>query len=96
MVLPEGIVEQCEQALSNIERALVEAGATLNDVVHVRYILPDRADFEACWPTLRRVFGTIRPAATMMVAGLLDPRMRVEIEAIARRPSARGRQRSVA
>jgi enamine deaminase RidA (YjgF/YER057c/UK114 family)/catechol 2,3-dioxygenase-like lactoylglutathione lyase family enzyme len=85
MTLPEGVVEQCEQALVNIERALEEAGATFRDVVRVRYILPDRRDFEPCWPALRRAFGEAAPAATMMVAGLLDPRMRIEIEVTAHR-----------
>jgi enamine deaminase RidA (YjgF/YER057c/UK114 family) len=85
MTLPEGVVEQCEQALANIERAINEAGATLRDVVRVRYVLPDRSDFEACWPALRRAFGAAPPAATMIVAGLLDPRMRIEIEVTARR-----------
>jgi enamine deaminase RidA (YjgF/YER057c/UK114 family) len=83
MELPEGIVAQCEQALANIDDALNEAGATLKDVVRVRYILPDRADFEACWPALRRAFGAAKPAATMIVAGLLDLRMRIEIEVTA-------------
>jgi enamine deaminase RidA (YjgF/YER057c/UK114 family)/catechol 2,3-dioxygenase-like lactoylglutathione lyase family enzyme len=86
--LPDGIVEQCEQALANIERALGEAGATLGHVVRVRYILPDRSDFEACWPALRRTFGAVPPAATMIVAGLLDPRMRIEIEVTALREIA--------
>jgi enamine deaminase RidA (YjgF/YER057c/UK114 family) len=54
-------------------------------VVRVRYLLPDRADFEPCWPTLRAAFGTVRPAATMMVCGLADPAMRIEIEVDARR-----------
>jgi enamine deaminase RidA (YjgF/YER057c/UK114 family) len=85
MTLAEGVVAQCEQALANIERALAEAGATLKDVVRVRYVLPDRADFEPCWPALRRAFATAPPAATMIVAGLLDPRMRIEIEVTARR-----------
>ncbi len=85
MTLPEGVVEQCEQALANIERALEGAGASLSNVVRVRYILPDRSDFEACWPTLRRTFGKAPPAATMIVAGLLDPRMRIEIEVTALR-----------
>jgi enamine deaminase RidA (YjgF/YER057c/UK114 family)/catechol 2,3-dioxygenase-like lactoylglutathione lyase family enzyme len=84
MTLSEGVVEQCEQALANIERALNEAGASLRDVVRIRYILPDRANFEACWPALRRAFGAAPPAATMIVAGLLDPRMHIEIEVTAR------------
>jgi enamine deaminase RidA (YjgF/YER057c/UK114 family) len=82
--IPSGVVAQCEQAIANVERALAEAGATLRDVVRVLYILPDRADFEACWPALRRAFGDAPPAATMIVAGLLDPEMRIEIEVTAR------------
>ena len=79
---------QARQALANIEAALAEAGAHLTDVVRVRYILPDRADFEPCWPILRDAFATAPPAATMIVAGLSDPRMRIEIEVTARRPTA--------
>ncbi|WP_250027359.1 RidA family protein [Paractinoplanes maris] len=80
MTIPDGVVEQAEQCLRNIEAALAEAGCTLGDVVRVRYLLPDRDDFEPCWPVLRRAFGEVRPAATMMVCGLADPRMRIEIE----------------
>ena len=61
-----------------------EAGCTFADVVRVRYLLPDRDDFEPCFPTLRRTFGDVRPAATMMVCGLSDPRMKIEIEVDAR------------
>ena len=53
--------------------------------MRVRYILPDAADFEACWPALRGAFGEVRPAATMFAAGLADPRMKIEIEVTARR-----------
>lgn len=80
MTIAEGIVEQTEQCLRNIERALAEAGATLRDVVRVRYMLPDAADFPATWPVLRGAFGEIRPAATMFEARLSDSRMRIEIE----------------
>jgi enamine deaminase RidA (YjgF/YER057c/UK114 family)/catechol 2,3-dioxygenase-like lactoylglutathione lyase family enzyme len=83
MTLPEGVVGQCAQALANIERALREAGASMHDVVRVRYILPNRDDFEACWPALRSAFGGAPPAATMVVAGLLAPGMRIEIEVTA-------------
>ena len=55
------------------------------DVVRVRYLLPDRADFESCWPVLRGYFDNVRPAATMIECGLSDPRMRIEIEVTARR-----------
>jgi enamine deaminase RidA (YjgF/YER057c/UK114 family) len=78
--------EQAEQALRNIGHALAEAGSSFADVVRVRYILPDAADFEPCWPVLRRCFSEVRPAATMIAAGLADPRMKIEIEVTARRP----------
>ncbi len=85
MTIADGVVEQCEQALANIAAALAEAGAALADVVRVRYLLPDRDDFEPCWPLLRKAFSQARPAATMQVCGLSDPRMRIEIEVTARR-----------
>ena len=85
MTIAAGIVEQAEQALSNIDSALREAGAAMADVVRVRYIVPVAAEFELCWPVLRRCFGEVRPAATMISAGLADPRMRIEIEVTARR-----------
>ncbi|GAA2393049.1 hypothetical protein GCM10010420_17240 [Streptomyces glaucosporus] len=87
MTIPDGVVEQAEQCLRNIGAALAEAGCTLADVVRVRYLLPRREDFEPCWPVLRRHFGGIRPAATMQVCGLADPRMRIEIEVEARLPA---------
>jgi enamine deaminase RidA (YjgF/YER057c/UK114 family) len=83
--ISEDVVEQAEQCFKNINAALSEAGCTLNDVVRVHYILPNRDDFEPCWPVLRRYFGDIRPASTMIVAGLADERMRIEIEVTARR-----------
>ena len=85
MMIVEDVVAQCEQVIRNIEAALAEAGSSLADVVRVHYILPDRDDFEPCWPILRRAFGEVRPAATMFVAGLADPRMKIEIEVTARR-----------
>ncbi len=85
MTISEDVVEQAEQTLRNIAAALNEAGAGIEDVVRVRYLLPDRADFEPCWPVLRRYFGDVRPAATMLVCELLDPRIKIEIEADARR-----------
>ena len=85
MTIADGIVDQTEQCLRNIESALAQAGATLRDVVRVTYIVPDAAEFPACWPTLRKYFGNVRPAATMIAAGLTDPRMRIEIEVTARR-----------
>jgi len=85
MTIADGIVEQTEQCLRNIEAALGEAGATLRDIVRVTYVVPDASQFPACWPTLRKYFGDVRPAAMMISAGLADPRMRIEIEVTARR-----------
>jgi enamine deaminase RidA (YjgF/YER057c/UK114 family) len=90
MTIPADVVAQAEQCLRNIGAALDEAGCTFADVVRVRYLLPDRDDFEPCWPVLRRYFGAVRPAATMMVCGLADPRMRIEIEVDARRRGSPG------
>jgi enamine deaminase RidA (YjgF/YER057c/UK114 family) len=81
MTISDDVAEQTERCLRTIEAALAEAGGSIADVVRVRYLLPDGADFAACAPVLRRWFGEVRPAATMMVVGLLDPRMKIEIEA---------------
>jgi enamine deaminase RidA (YjgF/YER057c/UK114 family) len=85
MTISDDVVAQAEQCLHNIAAALDEAKCTFADVVRVRYLLPERADFEPCWPALRGAFGDVRPAATMMVCGLADPRMKIEIEVYARR-----------
>ncbi|KOV11258.1 acetyltransferase [Streptomyces sp. XY431] len=90
MTIADGVVEQAEQCLRNIGAALEEAGCTFADVVRVRYLLPEREDFEPCWPVLRRTFGDVRPAATMLVTGLADERMRIEIEVDAYRARAAG------
>jgi enamine deaminase RidA (YjgF/YER057c/UK114 family) len=89
MTLADGVVAQCRQALRNIEGALHQAGASMADVVRVTYILPDRADFPPCWPVLKEVFGDIRPAATMIVAGLAVPEIKIEIEVTALRRDRR-------
>lgn len=87
MTMPESVVDQCSNTLKTIDKALEEAGASLDDVTRVRYILPDPADFEPCWPVLSEAFATARPAATMMVAGLMNPEMKIEIEVTARVPA---------
>ncbi len=88
MTISDDVAEQARQTLENISSALAEAGFSLADVVRAIYILPSAEDFPACWPVLREFFGEIRPANTMLVAGLADPRMRIEIEVTARRSSA--------
>ena len=85
MTISTDVAVQAEQCLKNIEHALHQAGASLGDIVRVTYIVPNAADFEPCWPTLRKYFDRVRPAATMISAGLADPRMKIEIEVTARR-----------
>ncbi len=88
MTIADDVVAQAEQCLKNIEAALQQAGSSLQDVVRVNYVLPNAAEFEPCWPVLRQYFGEVRPAAMMISAGLLDPRMKIEIEVTAlKRPA---------
>lgn len=74
--------------MKNIASALAEADASVKDVVRVRYILPDRTDFPKTWPVLKRWFGDVKPAATMIQSGLMEEAMKIEIEVTARK--ARG------
>ena len=85
MTIADDLLAQTEQCVQNIKAALEQAGASLRDVVRVTYILPKADEFPQCWPVLRKHFGDVRPAATMLSAGLADPRMRIEIEVTARR-----------
>lgn len=86
MTMPARVEDQCRNALATIAAALAEAGAGLRDVVRVRYILPDRGDWPACWPLVAEAFAEARPAATMIAADLQDPAMKIEIEVTARLP----------
>lgn len=85
MSIAEDIVEQTTQCLKNIESALQQAGSGMQDIVRVLYIVPDANEFEKCWPVLKKHLGAIRPAATMISAGLADERMKIEIEVTALR-----------
>jgi reactive intermediate/imine deaminase len=88
MSIEDDIVAQTRQCFANIEAALREAGATLDDVVRVHYLMVDAADFARVAPIFGEYFAKARPAATMMVVGLLDPRMKIEIEVTARKARA--------
>lgn len=78
------VTAQAEQCMRNIAAALQEADAEVADIVRVRYILPDRQDFPKTWPVLQKWLGEIRPAATMLVAGLMEEAMKIEIEVTAK------------
>jgi len=83
MTIADDVVAQAEQCFQNIAAALAQAGSSLKDVVRVTYLLPDGRDFAACAPVLRQHLGEVRPAATMQCVGLLDARMKIEIEVTA-------------
>lgn len=89
MTISADLAEQVHQTFRNIEKALKQAGASLKDVVHAFYIVPRADDWPAIAPILGQYFGDIRPTNTAIVAGLVDPRMRIEIEVTARKPTAR-------
>lgn len=88
MTMPDSVEDQCRNTLATIEAALREAGTSLDHVVRVTYLLPDKADWPKCWPITSATFATAKPAATMMVADLQEPAMKIEIEVTARLPRA--------
>jgi enamine deaminase RidA (YjgF/YER057c/UK114 family) len=88
MTIAPDAATQARQAFANIEAALAEARASLADVVRVHYYVPDAADWPAIGAIAGEKLGDIRPAATAIVCGLIDPRMKVEIEVTARRRRA--------
>jgi enamine deaminase RidA (YjgF/YER057c/UK114 family) len=90
--ISDSLLDQTEQCLKNIRAALQQAGADMTDIVRVTYILPKAERFPDCWPVLRKYFGAIRPAATMISAGLVDPRMQIEIEVTARKGAVTARK----
>jgi enamine deaminase RidA (YjgF/YER057c/UK114 family) len=89
MTISNDVAEQAEQTFRNIKAAMEQGGFTLGDIVRVHYLFPVAADFEKCWPVFQKYLGEIRPAATMFVAGLADPRMKIEIEVTAKRLNPR-------
>ncbi len=84
MTISDDVVVQAEQCFLNIAAALAEAGSGLGQVVRVHYILPERADFQPCWPVFRKYLGAAAPACTVFFAGLADAKMKIEIEVTAR------------
>lgn len=90
MTIAPDVESQAAQALANVAAALGEAGMSLDDVVRVRYYLPDREDWPACWPVVRKAFSAARPAVTMVVCGLQEEAMRIEVEVTAYAPGRAG------
>ncbi len=84
MNISDDVVEQADQCFINIQQALEEAGSSISNIVRVSYILPNRDDFESCWPIFKKWLGTVRPAATMFEARLLKDEMKIEIQVTAK------------
>ncbi|MBY6190115.1 RidA family protein [Microbulbifer agarilyticus] len=82
--ISDDAAEQADQCFANIEQALKEAGSSIAQIVRVTYILPNRDDFEPCWPVFEKWLGEVRPAATMFEARLLDDAMKIEIQVTTR------------
>lgn len=85
MTMPEDVAAQTDNALATIDAALLEAGFTRADIVRAQYTVTDAAHADIAFPVLGRYFAGIRPAATMVVAGLIRPEMKIEIEVTALR-----------
>ena len=85
MAMPEAAADQAENAFSTIAAVLADAGFGMGDVVRVQYTITDAALVGEIAPVLARWLGEVRPAATMVVAGLIRPEMQVEIEVTALR-----------
>jgi enamine deaminase RidA (YjgF/YER057c/UK114 family) len=84
MTMPEDVGEQARNALATIDRALREAGSTIEDTVRVVYYIGDRADVDAVVAAVGPVFRDIRPAASMLIVQMIEAGMKVEIEVTAR------------
>jgi len=80
---PDSVLDQARNTLATIKSVLEGAGFALSDVVRANYIITDAAYMEEIVPALSAAFGEIRPAATMIVAGLVNPAMKIEIEVTA-------------
>lgn len=88
MTISSDLGEQTVQCFANIAAALEQAGSSLDEVVRVTYVLPNGSRFEECWPAMRAAFGSAKPAAMMIEAGLTSPDMKIEIEVTALKGSA--------
>ena len=87
MTMPDSVEDQTRNCLATIGKVLVDAGFSFEDVVRCHYYVTEAAFADRVFPILGETFGTIRPAATMVVCDLIRPEMLVEIEVTALRQS---------
>lgn len=85
MTISPDPAEQTRRCFRTLEKVLKEAGSSKAGILQARYYVPNPADWEACGAALGEILGDVRPAATVVVCGLIDPRMKIEIEIVARR-----------
>ena len=85
MVMPEDVETQTRNCLATIASVLDEAGFKMADIVRANYYVTDQAHAERVFPVLGEAFGEIQPAATMIVCGLMNEEMKIEIEVTALR-----------
>lgn len=83
MEMPEDIAEQARNCFATIEASLNEGGFEMADIVRVQYTLIDPTLLDDLAPALSEALSEIRPAATMIIAGLINPEMKIEIEVTA-------------
>ncbi|MFP1643530.1 RidA family protein [Pontitalea aquivivens] len=86
MQMPQDIADQARNCFATISTVLAEAGFAMEDIVRVQYTVTDASLVDDLVPVLGATLGEIRPAATMVIAGLIRPEMKVEIEVTAFRP----------
>lgn len=83
MTLPEGAEDQARNIFATIRGTLEEAGFAMEQIVRIRVIVTDPAHWQAAAPAVREALGHVRPPNTAIVAGLLAPEMKIEIEVTA-------------
>lgn len=83
MIIPGGVADQARNCFATIRKVLHEAGFAMEDIVRVQYTVTDAGLVDDLVPALGEAFGDIRPAATMVIAGLIKPEMLIEIEVTA-------------
>ena len=88
MSMPESVADQATNAFATIERTMEEGDFSLLDIVRIQYTITDAAYADEVQPVLHKYLNQVKPAATMVVAGLINPEMKIEIEVTALRSSS--------
>jgi enamine deaminase RidA (YjgF/YER057c/UK114 family) len=83
MIMPDNVADQARNCFSTIKSALAEGGFEMSDIMRVQYTLTDPALLDELVPALGEALSEIRPAATMVIADLIRPEMKIEIEVTA-------------